>query len=43
VLIERRLRRVGLGEDAVDTHGAYAFAVEQAIGGGKEAVTDADC
>src|SRR6266545_2151862 len=42
VLIERRLRRVGLGQDAVDPHGPHALPVEQAIGGVKEAVTDAE-
>jgi hypothetical protein len=42
VLIERRLRRVGLRQDAVDPHGPHALPVEQAIGGVEEAITDAD-
>ena len=42
VLIERRLRRVGLRQHAVDAHGPHALPVEQAIGGVEEAVTDAD-
>ena len=42
VLIKRGLRRVGLRQDAVDTHGPHALSVEQAIGGVQEAVTDAD-
>src|SRR5437660_12806795 len=43
VLIERRLRRVGLRQDTVDTHGSHALLVEQAIGGVEEAITHADC
>src|SRR5205823_12987658 len=43
VLIERRLRRVGLRQHAVDTHSPHALPVEQAVGGIEEAVTDADC
>src|SRR2546421_9048296 len=42
MLIERRLCRVGLRQDAVDTHGPHALPVEQAIGGVEEAVTNAD-
>src|SRR5204863_3964116 len=36
------LRRVGLGQDAIDTHSPHALPVEQAIGGVEEAVTDGD-
>src|SRR5713101_5982132 len=42
VLIERRLRRVGLRQDAVDSHGPDTLPVEKAIGGAEEAITDAD-
>src|SRR6266545_3128233 len=42
MLIERRFRRVGLREDAVDAHGPHALPVEQAIGGVEKAVTDAE-
>src|SRR5436190_13671240 len=42
MLIERRLRRVGLRQDAVDTHGPHALLVEQAIGGVEQTVADAD-
>src|SRR5437660_3336101 len=42
VLIERCLCRVGLRQDAVDTHGSHALLVEQAIGGVEEAITDAE-
>src|SRR5947208_1603815 len=42
VLIERRLRRVRLRQDAVDPHGAHALPIEETIGGVEEAVTDAE-
>ena len=41
VQVERGLRRVGFRQQAVDTHGPHALPVEQAVGGVKEAVTDA--
>src|SRR4029453_18352702 len=43
VLIERRLRRVGLRQDAVNPYRPYALLIEQAIGGVEKAVPDADC
>src|SRR5438094_1680566 len=42
VLIERRLRRIGLRQDAVDTYGPHALPVEQAIGGVEKAVANGD-
>src|SRR5438093_12901239 len=42
MLIERRLRSVGLRQDAVDPHGPHTLLVEQAIGGGEQTVADAD-
>src|SRR3954469_10766715 len=41
VLIERRLRRVGFGQHAIDADRANTFAVEQPIGGVEEAVANA--
>jgi short-subunit dehydrogenase len=38
VLIERRLRRAGLRQDAVNSYRPYALLIEQAIGGVEQAV-----
>ena len=42
VLVERRLRRAGLRQHAVDADGPHTLLVEQAIGGVQEAITDAE-
>ena len=43
VLIERCLRRVGLGQDTVNPYRPDTLLIEQAIGGVEQTVTDADC
>src|SRR6185369_15556301 len=42
MLIERRLRRLGLRQDAIDTHSPHALPIEQPIGRAEEAVADTD-